>query len=156
MDDNQKDKQKARFYPVLIIISAVTIVSAAVFLLGSKNINSSQNQIRESISTPEKGKQDNKTIAADDIRVIEIEAGSFYFNPKEIRVKKGEKVKIVLKSVSMMHNFVIDELNMRIPITKAGQTSTIEFTLNRVGEFEYYCSVGQHRQMGQIGKLLVE
>jgi nitrosocyanin len=91
-----------------------------------------------------------------EVKVVNIEAGAFYYKPNEIRVKKGEKVKIVLKSVDMMHDFNIDELGVKAPITKAGETATVEFIANKVGEYEYYCSVGKHRQNGQVGKLIVE
>lgn len=89
------------------------------------------------------------------LKTIDIEAGSFYYKPNEITLKKGEKVKIILHSVSMMHDFNIDELNVKLPITKNGETGSVEFTADKVGTFEYYCSVGQHRKMGQVGKLVV-
>jgi heme/copper-type cytochrome/quinol oxidase subunit 2 len=85
-----------------------------------------------------------------------MEAGSFYYSPNEIRVKKGETVKIVMKSVDMMHDFNIDELDVKLPITKSGETNSVEFTADTVGEFEFYCSVGQHRANGQVGTLIVE
>ncbi|PIV62612.1 hypothetical protein COZ39_02060 [Candidatus Roizmanbacteria bacterium CG_4_10_14_3_um_filter_33_21] len=90
------------------------------------------------------------------IKTVEVESGSYYYKPNAITVKKDERVKIVMHSVSMMHDFNIDELNVKIPIVKNGDTSTVEFIADKVGTFEYYCSVGQHRQMGQVGKLIVE
>jgi plastocyanin len=87
---------------------------------------------------------------------VDVETGSFYYKPNEIRVKKGETVKITLHSVSMMHDFNIDELNVKSPIVKNGDTGTVEFVASKAGEFEYYCSVGQHRAQGQVGKLIVE
>lgn len=90
------------------------------------------------------------------VKTITMEAGSFYYNPSEIRVKKGEKVKIQLTAKDMMHDFNIDELNVKSAKVSEGQTTTIEFTADKVGEFEYYCSVGQHKSMGQVGKLIVE
>lgn len=92
----------------------------------------------------------------DGVRTFTIEAGSFYFKPNEIKVKKGEKVKVVLKSVSMMHDFYIDELGVKSPITKSGDSSTVEFVASKAGTFEYYCSVGEHRKLGQVGKIIVE
>jgi cytochrome c oxidase subunit 2 len=86
---------------------------------------------------------------------ISVEAGSFYYKPNLIRVKKGEKIKLTLVSVSVMHDFNIDELGVKMPIVKSGSTGTVEFTPDKVGEFEFYCSVGQHRQYGQVGKLIV-
>lgn len=92
----------------------------------------------------------------DGIEIVEVEAGSFYYKPNEIRVKKGDKVKIVMKSVDMMHDLHIEELGVKLPITKSGETGTVEFVAEKVGTFEYYCSVGSHRKMGQVGKLIVE
>ncbi len=86
---------------------------------------------------------------------VTVEAGSFYYKPNTIKVKKGEKIQIVMKSVDMMHDFKIDELNVHLPITKSGQTNTVIFTADTVGKFEYYCSVGQHRKNGQVGTIEV-
>lgn len=91
-----------------------------------------------------------------EVKTINVEGGAFYYKPNEIRVKKGEKVKIVMKSVDMMHDFVIDELGVKSPIIKSGETGTVEFTADKAGTYEYYCSVGQHRAQGQVGKLIVE
>lgn len=91
-----------------------------------------------------------------EVKVVQVEAGSFYFTPNEIRVKKGETVRIEMTSVDMMHNFVIDELEVEIPITTSGNMATVEFTAEEVGEFEYYCDVADHRAKGQVGMLIVE
>lgn len=94
-------------------------------------------------------------MAEDGVKTIEIEAGSFYFKPNIITVKKGEKVRVVIKAVDMMHDFYVDELGIKSPIVKSGTTGTVEFVASKVGTFEYYCSVGQHRKNGQVGKLTV-
>lgn len=86
---------------------------------------------------------------------ISIEAGSFYYSPSIIRVKKGETVTLTLNSVSMMHDLIVDELGIKVPITENGTSSTVEFTANTVGDFEFYCSVGEHRSLGQVGRLIV-
>lgn len=103
----------------------------------------------------EEKKEESSNQMMESVKTIEVEAGSFYYKPNTITVKKGEKVKIVMKSVSMMHDFNIDELGVKIPIAKDGETGTVEFTADKVGAFEYYCSVGKHRQLGQVGTLTV-
>jgi len=70
-------------------------------------------------------------------------------------VKKDVKVKLTLNAISLMHDFNIDELGIKVPVTKSGSSSTVEFTADKVGEFEFYCSIGQHRANGQVGKLIV-
>ncbi len=81
---------------------------------------------------------------------------SFKFSPAEIRVKKGDNVKIIFKNDGGMHDWVLDEFNVRTNRIKSGQTETVEFTADKTGTFEYYCSVGTHRQMGMKGNLIVE
>jgi nitrosocyanin len=92
---------------------------------------------------------------ANGVTTVTMEAGSFYFKPNQITVKKGDKVKVVITSHDMMHNFNIDELKVKSPLVKAGETSTVEFTADKVGNFQFYCSVGQHRAHGQVGTLTV-
>ena len=93
---------------------------------------------------------------ATDVKVFNIEAGFPYYKPNLITVKKGDTVRIVMNSVDMQHDFIIDELNVRMPVTKSGETNTVEFVAGQTGSFEFYCSVGQHRQNGQYGTLVVQ
>ena len=90
------------------------------------------------------------------IKTFEIEAGSFYYTPNEIRVNQGDVVRLVMTSVDMMHDLVIDELDVNIPVTQNGNTNEVTFVANEVGQFEMYCSVGNHRAQGQVGTLIVE
>ncbi len=92
----------------------------------------------------------------DSVQVIEVEGGAFYYEPDEITVKKGDTVKIVLTSADMMHDFVIDELNVASPVIESGDTGEVTFTATEAGEYEFYCSVGEHRAKGMVGTLIVE
>ena len=162
MDENQTqtESQSAGFNPMIIIalVAIIAIIGYMMFTRNSGAQTAEESTLSElsQITPNEAAQSDVVTAETSEVRTIEIEAGSFYFNPSEIRVKKGEKVKIVLSSVDMMHDFVIDEFDVRTPVTQAGESSTIEFTADQVGEFEYYCSVGQHRANGQVGTLIVE
>lgn len=158
--------------PVIIGIIVLVVALIGFYALktsGSQNSATTEDDalVAEPTMTPTTGTVEEtqpaddtvmteETVSEDGIRTINMEAGSFYYTPNEIRVKKGETVKIVMKSVDMMHDFNIDELDVKLPITKSGETSTVEFTADTVGEFEYYCSVGQHRANGQVGRLIVE
>ena len=85
-----------------------------------------------------------------------ITGSNFKYNLSEIRVKKGDNVKIVFTNTEGSHDLVIDEFNVRTPQIKAGEKSTIDFIADKSGTFEYYCSIGNHRQMGMKGQLTVE
>lgn len=91
-----------------------------------------------------------------DVREFTVSTRSFAFNPAEIKVKKGDRVKITLTNTDGFHDWVVDEFNAKTGRINTGQTSSVEFVADKTGTFEYYCSVGNHRQMGMVGKLIVE
>ncbi|OGG22115.1 hypothetical protein A3D03_02005 [Candidatus Gottesmanbacteria bacterium RIFCSPHIGHO2_02_FULL_40_13] len=93
---------------------------------------------------------------AENIKTIEMEGGSFYFKPDKITVKEGDRIKILLKSVDKVHNLYLDEFKVKSSDVKTGETTSIEFTAGKKGSYEYYCAIGQHRQMGMVGTLIVE
>jgi len=91
-----------------------------------------------------------------EVKVFNIDGFKFGYSEKEIKVKKGDRVKIVLTSADGFHDWVIDGFNAATSRVNTGQTAETEFVADQAGTFEYYCSVGSHRQMGMVGKLIVE
>lgn len=104
---------------------------------------------------PVDGAAGNKAGAADAV-TVDVSGINFAFAPKEIKVKKGQTVTINFISDMGFHDLVIDELNVRTPQLKAPGTGSVTFVADKAGIFEYYCSVGQHRVNGMVGKLIVE
>ncbi|RJR14853.1 hypothetical protein C4579_03590 [Candidatus Microgenomates bacterium] len=90
------------------------------------------------------------------VKTFTVTGTNFAFDVKEMRVNQGDTVKIVFKNGDGTHDWVIDEFNARTKMTQTGEEDTIEFVADQAGTFEYYCSVGQHRQMGMVGNLIVE
>ena len=90
------------------------------------------------------------------LKVFTVVGSPFKFSLNEIKVKKGDRVRIVFNNTLGTHDWVIDEFNVRTSIIEAGQTSVVEFTPDKVGTFEYYCSIGTHRLQGMKGNLIVE
>ena len=83
------------------------------------------------------------------IRVIEVKASKYKFDPDPIVVKLNEKVRLVVASIDVAHGLAISEFKVNLPVP-AGKTETIEFVADKEGTFHVYCSVycGQgHAQM---------
>ena len=106
---------------------------------------------------------EDRTIAGEEqpavngeVREFNLIAANFKYDLAEIRVQEGDKVRINLSAGQGLHDWVIDEFNVKTSQIQAGETASVEFVANRKGEFEYYCSVGNHRAMGMVGKLIVE
>ena len=79
--------------------------------------------------------------AEDGTRIIRIEAERFNYNPSEIRVQKGELVRLIFTSRDTTHGVSIAEYHVRKDIPPRGKGETIvEFTADKVGSFTYRCS----------------
>lgn len=90
------------------------------------------------------------------IKEFTVHGSSFKFEPFEIKVKKGDTVRINYISDDIGHNLLIDEFNVRTNIISSGDAESIEFIADKEGTFAIYCSVGQHRALGMEGILIVE
>jgi plastocyanin len=78
------------------------------------------------------------------------------FNQKTLSVNKGDRVRITYSNGGGTHDLRIDGYNVGTKVIQGGQKETFEFVADKAGTFEYYCSVGQHRQMGMKGTLTVK
>lgn len=85
-----------------------------------------------------------------------VTAENFSFSPATMTAKVGDMVRITFKNTEGTHDLVIDELGLNTGITTAGEEVVVDFVVLNSGSFEYYCSVGQHREMGMVGTLVVE
>lgn len=101
-------------------------------------------------------KKDDATMEKQETKTITLTGRNFSFSQNEIRVKKGDTVKVKLTAAEGFHDWVVDEFNAATQQVGTGATTEVQFVANKTGTFEYYCSVGSHRAMGMKGKLIVE
>lgn len=170
MDEKMEDvkQTKKSIMPLIAGVIVILLLAGAFIFIKSNGTNEMAEKEEQSTGTMEEStnsmmKEESSNQAEGSammeegkVNEIAVEAGSFYYKPNVITVKKGEKVRIVMNSVSMMHDFNIDELGVKLPIVKNGETGTVEFVADKVGTFEYYCSVGNHRAQGQVGTITIE
>ena len=86
---------------------------------------------------------------------ITVVGTNYEFDPATMTMHKGDVVRLTFKNSNGFHDFRIDELMVATRKMPAGQEDTVEFTPDKVGTFEYYCSIGNHRAMGMRGTLTV-
>lgn len=76
-------------------------------------------------------------------------------NP-DLTANPGDLVKIHLtSSEGILHNFYLDEFNVRSQDASTPEGITVEFIVNADGTFTYYCGIPGHRQAGMQGKMIV-
>lgn len=87
---------------------------------------------------------------------VALTMSNFTFGQDEIRVKQGEKLVLSVTNSEGVHDIVIDELGVNSGIIPEGETQEVTIPTDQPGTYEYYCSVGQHRQLGMVGTLIIE
>ncbi len=102
-------------------------------------------------------KDENPLIETDNMQYKEIyvEGYNFRFESNEIVLKKGETVRIIFESKEGFHDLVSNELGIATKQLNAAQSDSIIFTPQEIGDFEFYCSIGNHRELGMVGTIRV-
>ena len=143
----------------LVVVAGLVIVGGSFLLLRNANPKSPeivgqpdlQVPVTEETAVPEaKVETTSKTVE------VAVEGSQFKFLPATIKAKKGDTVVVMFKSMGGMHDFMIDEFEVATNQIGDGEEEEMEFVADKIGTFEYYCSVDGHRQLGMVGKLIVE
>ena len=150
MEQNQFENAKPNRKWMYILIIVIVIV-ASYLVYRSKNESSTGAVIPTETPTPT-----NSPVSQGAVKIFTVVGQNFSFSTSEIRVKKGDTVKIIFQNNDGVHDWVIDEFNARTARIQSGQKAEIQFVADKTGQFEYYCSVGSHRAQGMKGVLIVE
>ena len=89
------------------------------------------------------------SVAYSESRTIEVVAQKSFYTPDHISLKKGEPVKLLIRSADVTHGFAIDEFDIAREIP-TGPPVEIQFTPDKAGTFTFYCVVRcghDHRHM---------
>lgn len=147
----------SKFIVGLIVV--IVVVVGGVVLWSGKSSAPASEDMNNATGTVGQVQSGSSTVesASPAVKEFVVEAGNFKFSVKEMKVKKGDTVRVVFKNTEGFHDWVLDEFaGAKTKQLQAGKEETIEFVVDKTGTFEYYCSVGQHRANGMVGKLIVE
>jgi len=145
---------------VITVVVIVILIAGGFILFKSKSVAPTQVELDNNMPVP--GSNTDDTVVVDvnvdptlSIREFSVSAAPYSFSTKTITVNKGDTVKITLKNTQGTHDLKIDAFNAGTRVLNAGEEQMITFVADKVGSFEYYCSVGNHRAMGMVGTLIV-
>ncbi len=97
--------------------------------------------------------QEQPTARTGEVREIMMTACKYRFDPKEIVVKKGERVRLVITALDRDHGFRLDAFNLNQKLEK-GKPTSLEFTADRAGTFSFKCSdlcgLGHPKMKGEL------
>jgi plastocyanin len=81
----------------------------------------------------------------------------FYFDPQTVHAQPGRITLQIVNRGKVPHNFRLEKQGREIARTSAlkpGESDRVEVRLTR-GDYRYFCSVGNHEELGQYGTLVV-
>jgi nitrite reductase (NO-forming) len=86
---------------------------------------------------------------------VSINASEFKFSPNSVDLPVGRKVTVTLQNSGVVeHDVTIPSAGFSL-LAGAGQTATGEFTVDKPGVFDFFCSIPGHKDAGMKGTLTV-
>jgi heme/copper-type cytochrome/quinol oxidase subunit 2 len=90
---------------------------------------------------------------AEAVREFKVSARKYEFSPRTIKVKRGDRVRLILMATDRDHGFKLDAFHIERQLPK-GEAVTVEFTADQSGSFPFHCShfcgIGHARMAGQL------
>ncbi len=88
--------------------------------------------------------------------IIDVEGQNYSYSINTIEANIGDTVTINFINNWWTHDIVIDEFDVASEIISAWETTSVTFVVDQAWVFEYYCSIGNHREKGMEWRLFVE
>ena len=145
----------------LIIIVIITVVGLWFYLNGTKSESVKNGSVNVQSNMPVPGSAVPESVVSQvsesrTIKEYTVIGTNFSFSPSTIAVDKGDAVKITFKDNDGFHDLRIDGYDIGTQKIQTGGESSVQFVADKTGTFEYYCSVGEHRENGMRGTLTVK
>ena len=138
-------------YQSHVLIAGLSVVVTAIALspliLGSMS--------RSTVSTAAAPAQATAATPINLTTSVSITASEFKFSPTSVNVPVGQKVAFTLNNTGVVeHDLAIQGTAFKIS-ANPGRTATGEFTFDKPGTFDFFCSIPGHKDAGMKGTLSV-
>ena len=152
-----------------ILIFCILILSAALAMgctktannipLENESIDLEEETSDENVSGGQCDLEGNCGDSDQNIKEFNMTASQYIYEPAEIVVKEGDKIKINIESTDVSHSFTMNDfndtdgnaINVFLP---ANEKKMVEFVADKKGEFifgcDVYCGIGHSKMLGKI------
>ncbi|MBI3120283.1 MAG: cupredoxin domain-containing protein [Candidatus Kerfeldbacteria bacterium] len=167
LKENDPLEQPPSNRAAIIALSVIAVIIVAIIVvLALKNDNPEDSEPKNTNSTTlnntslqtntNANKNTNVSASTTATKTFTMNGANFEFSDTELRVEKDDRVKITFTSTQGIHDWSLPAFSATTETVSAGGTTSVEFTADRKGTFEFFCSVGDHRALGMTGTLIVE
>lgn len=100
-----------------------------------------------------------KPVGGDLVQIEEIvvSGDEYSFSPATINLKKGTTYRVTFKNTGQApHNYTVLGLGISTATINPGESVSVQVKSDKTGTFNAVCSVGNHEELGMVGKVMVE
>ncbi|MFZ2484698.1 MAG: cupredoxin domain-containing protein [Minisyncoccia bacterium] len=141
---------------IISVVIVLVVLVGGFLIFKNKSTAPTETEVENNTPVVEINTEVNVVAGESTVKEFTVDASSYKFSPSTMTVNVGDTVKITVKNVGGIHDLKIDEFSAATRKLNSGESETITFVANKAGSFEYYCSIGTHRQMGMVGTLTVK
>ena len=89
---------------------------------------------------------------------VTIEMSEYKFSPNTLTASPGATVQVTLKNAgSLQHDFHVDVVNVTSDLVDPGKSLDFSFTApSQPGQYQFWCTVPGHKELGMVGTLTVQ
>ena len=86
-------------------------------------------------------------------REFKVTAKKYDFSPSVIKVKRGDRVRLIITALDRQHGFKLEAFHVEKELPK-GEAIIVEFQADQAGSFSFQCShfcgLGHQKMKGQL------
>lgn len=140
-------------------INLTTIIFSAMILLIAAGCSPNDSSSSEAPANPTVTDPAPNTVneQSGGLKLLEVKAFRFGFEPSVLKVKKGDTVMIKASTIDNEHGLAIPEYDVDLKLNPSEEPKTAVFVAEKAGEFAMFCSTpcgSGHSSMK--GQLIVE
>lgn len=132
-----------RFVFALTVLSVLSVLAVATVSAQGQFAGHEEAEVQE------------YTANEDGVVEIEFSNDGYQFLPTRVQVPQGSTVRVTYTSDGR-HDWILEGYEVGTEVLSTGESETIEFVADEAGEFEFYCSVMNHRERGMYGSFVVQ
>lgn len=148
---------------LLIVLIAIVILGGGYYLLmknGSYQllgISQNQRQVSPTAQSSPAVIMNTSSGTSSAKQQFTVSGSEFAFSPAKLTVNKGDMVEITFKNDGKFpHNLTITDLGVATKTIQPGEEDTISFAADKVGSYQFLCTVPGHADRGMIGTFIVK
>lgn len=116
---------------------------------------------KQSVQTPTENSDESEEldeeVKNEDAIEVTVKMSEYIISPSVISIEEDSDTTFVIKNLGFTtHNFVSEELGIYSGVIPPGESKTITVMADEPGEYDFYCSIGDHRNNGMEGVLIVK